>query len=190
MLPSDFLQTFPSPSWTIPKLRRVQNISNHHSAPFELIDIISFNSNIRRQVAVPRTCLCQGGANKKPNSALLRGFVLAHGDKMTAMQEKKNLWPDIMDHGQTSFSALSFLSSCAHDKDGSPYLCPDSWAIVKARPRPVSSLTVQLRYLLHIPLIGAKPAEPVISFHKCYITLIIIHYSINDNFSRSNINGN
>lgn len=37
------------------------------------------------------------------------------------------------------------------------YLWPDSWAIVKARPRPVSSLIVQLRYLLHIPLIGAKP---------------------------------
>lgn len=41
----------------------------------------------------------------------------------------------------------------------SPYLCPDSWAMVNANPRPVSSLMVQLRYLLHIPLIGAKPEE-------------------------------
>lgn len=39
------------------------------------------------------------------------------------------------------------------------YLCPDSWAMVKARPSPVSSLIVQLRYLLHIPLIGAKPTK-------------------------------
>lgn len=41
---------------------------------------------------------------------------------------------------------------------GNTYLCPDSWAMVKARPSPVSSLMVQLRYRLHIPLIGAKPA--------------------------------
>lgn len=41
-------------------------------------------------------------------------------------------------------------------------MCPDSWAMVKARPSPVSSLIVQLRYLLHIPLIGAKPAIRVI----------------------------
>lgn len=39
------------------------------------------------------------------------------------------------------------------------YLCPDSWAIVKAKPSPVSSLIVQLLYLLHIPLIGAKPVQ-------------------------------
>lgn len=37
------------------------------------------------------------------------------------------------------------------------YLCPDSWAMVKAKPSPVSSLMVQLLYLLHIPLMGAKP---------------------------------
>ena len=37
------------------------------------------------------------------------------------------------------------------------YLCPDSWAMVKASPSPESSLTVQLRYLLHIPLMGANP---------------------------------
>lgn len=30
---------------------------------------------------------------------------------------------------------------------------------MNAKPSPVSSLIVQLRYLLHIPLIGAKPAE-------------------------------
>ena len=29
--------------------------------------------------------------------------------------------------------------------------------MVKASPRPVSSLIVQLRYLLHIPLMGANP---------------------------------
>lgn len=31
--------------------------------------------------------------------------------------------------------------------------------MVKASPRPVSSLIVQLRYLLHIPLMGANPME-------------------------------
>lgn len=41
---------------------------------------------------------------------------------------------------------------------GRTYLCPDSWAMVKASPSPVSSLMVQLRYLLHIPLMGANPA--------------------------------
>ena len=39
------------------------------------------------------------------------------------------------------------------------YLCPDSWATVNANPKPVSSLMVQLLYLLHIPPIGAKPAK-------------------------------
>lgn len=29
--------------------------------------------------------------------------------------------------------------------------------MVKAKPSPVSSLMVQLLYLLHIPLMGAKP---------------------------------
>lgn len=43
------------------------------------------------------------------------------------------------------------------------YLCPDSWAMVKARPSPVSSLMVQLRYLLHIPLMGANPVEIPVS---------------------------
>lgn len=50
---------------------------------------------------------------------------------------------------------------------GNPYLCPDSWAMVNAKPRPVSSLMVQLRYLLHIPLIGANPAKAVIDFCFC-----------------------
>lgn len=45
------------------------------------------------------------------------------------------------------------------DSRGIAYLCPDSWAIVNAKPSPVSSFMVQLRYLLHIPLIGAKPAR-------------------------------
>lgn len=31
--------------------------------------------------------------------------------------------------------------------------------MVKAKPSPVSSLMVQLLYLLHIPLMGAKPAQ-------------------------------
>lgn len=31
--------------------------------------------------------------------------------------------------------------------------------MVKASPRPVSSLIVQLRYLLHIPLMGANPMK-------------------------------
>ena len=39
------------------------------------------------------------------------------------------------------------------------HLCPDSWAMVKANPRPVSSLIVQLRYLLHMPLMGANPTR-------------------------------
>jgi len=51
------------------------------------------------------------------------------------------------------------LKLCGTWKNEWTYLCPDSWAMVKARPSPVSSLIVQLRYLLHIPLIGAKPAE-------------------------------
>lgn len=51
------------------------------------------------------------------------------------------------------------LKWCGTWKNEWTYLCPDSWAMVKARPSPVSSLIVQLRYLLHIPLIGAKPAE-------------------------------
>lgn len=46
---------------------------------------------------------------------------------------------------------------------GVTYLCPDSCAMVKARPSPVSSLMVQLRYLLHIPLMGANPMERSIS---------------------------
>lgn len=54
-----------------------------------------------------------------------------------------------------------------------PYLCPDSWAMVNASPRPVSSLTVQLRYLLHIPLIGAKPAKSQLFIFRLDITLII-----------------
>lgn len=44
-----------------------------------------------------------------------------------------------------------------HPSTECTHLCPDSWAMVKASPRPVSSLTVQLRYLLHIPLMGANP---------------------------------
>lgn len=55
---------------------------------------------------------------------------------------------------------------------GVTYLCPDSWAMVKARPSPVSSLMVQLRYLLHIPLMGANPVERAISNPK--ETLLII----------------
>lgn len=39
------------------------------------------------------------------------------------------------------------------------YLCPDSCAMVKAKPSPVSSLMVQLLYLLHIPLMGANPVN-------------------------------
>lgn len=42
---------------------------------------------------------------------------------------------------------------------GCTHLCPDSWAMVKASPSPVSSLTVQLRYLLHMPLMGANPGD-------------------------------
>lgn len=49
--------------------------------------------------------------------------------------------------------------SLSETKTKKTYLCPDSWAMVNASPRPVSSLMVQLRYLLHIPLIGAKPAK-------------------------------
>lgn len=54
--------------------------------------------------------------------------------------------------------------------DRKAYLCPDSWAIVNARPRPVSSLMVQLLYLLHIPLIGANPANKM-RFVKLCMTL-------------------
>lgn len=62
---------------------------------------------------------------------------------------------------------IGYVSAKFNLKRGqSAYLCPDSWAIVNARPRPVSSLIVQLRYLLHIPLIGAKPAKSVIQLHK------------------------
>lgn len=39
------------------------------------------------------------------------------------------------------------------------YLCPISWATVKAVERPVSSLTIQLLNSLHIPSIGAKPVK-------------------------------
>lgn len=70
---------------------------------------------------------------------------------------------DFVVHGRR-LNQISF-SSCDHERDGNPYLCPDSWAMVNARPRPVSSLMVQLRYLLHIPLIGAKPAKHVIEFY-------------------------
>lgn len=34
--------------------------------------------------------------------------------------------------------------------------------MVKAKPSPVSSLIVQLLYLLHMPLMGAKPADTTI----------------------------
>ena len=43
---------------------------------------------------------------------------------------------------------------------------------MKAKPSPVSSLMVQLRYLLHIPLMGANPVERAISNPK--ETLLII----------------
>lgn len=54
------------------------------------------------------------------------------------------------------FTCFSF---CKTNWLNQTHLCPDSWAMVNASPSPVSSLMVQLRYLLHIPLIGAKPAE-------------------------------
>lgn len=73
--------------------------------------------------------------------------------------------PDIL------FSTFFGGSSCDHERDGNPYLCPDSCAMVNARPRPVSSLMVQLLYLLHIPLIGAKPAKPARQFFHARVEL-------------------
>lgn len=39
------------------------------------------------------------------------------------------------------------------------YLCPISWAIVKAEPRPISSLILQLLSGSHIPATDAKPGH-------------------------------
>lgn len=39
------------------------------------------------------------------------------------------------------------------------HVCPISWAIVKAVPRPMSSLMLQLLSGSHIPPTGARPAE-------------------------------
>ena len=104
---------------------------------------------------------------------------------------KKGPWPDTILGCCTSYGWRLFKyffggggSSCDHERDGNPYLCPDSWAMVNARPRPVSSLMVQLLYLLHIPLIGAKPAKPA---RQC-----VLHqsYFISYNSVSSNTNSN
>lgn len=79
-------------------------------------------------------------------------FNTTQGTKATPtlLQRKQRVQPTLLPlrHRPRPFTS----SACVWT-----YLCPDSCAMVKARPSPVSSFMVQLRYLLHIPLMGAKP---------------------------------
>lgn len=94
--------------------------------------------------------------------------------EITENEQRDEEWhalsPTLKAPGHTQTEDV-FVHVCCLNYHANPYLCPDSWAMVNARPRPVSSFMVQLRYLLHIPLIGAKPAKPVLQF--LYYTWII-----------------
>lgn len=57
--------------------------------------------------------------------------------------------------------------------------------MVKARPSPVSSLMVQLRYLLHIPLIGAKPAITVIFILQQWWDPLTTHHNLKEKKNQS-----
>lgn len=53
-----------------------------------------------------------------------------------------------------------FSCDCTcHNNPPTTYLCPISWAMMKAEARPMSSLMLQLRPLSHIPSTGASPSH-------------------------------